>query len=599
MYRTLARAADFLAAQGVRHIVLSPGSRSAPLALTFMRHRNFQCHVVVDERSAGFIALGMAQQTAQPVVLICTSGTAALNYAPAIAEAFYAHIPLIVLTADRPEEWIGQADNQAIQQRNMYGSHVQASYQLPDDYTHPDKQWMALRAFKDAYQQAYIAQKGPVHINCPFREPFYPTESTMISIKAEEENPDFAFRQELYERVKSHHMKMNTTYLLEEENVRERRIMVVLGGQALRSSLSVRIIDELAQCGNVVILRDVCSNISIGNKTVMCFDTILENTPPEQLEELVPDLIISIGGPVVSKTLKQFLRKQHHIEHWHVTALYQAPDTFQKLRRHIIAPALTFLSDLSEVLSREQSGSRYSLRWHRLKKLHTAQVDSFFSSPDMLYSETFAVHTFIKFLPKTSELHLGNSLPVRQVSAFPEGSEMLRMFSNRGTSGIDGTLSTALGHALASPQKMHYVILGDLSFMYDRNALWSLKKSSEPGFKSNLRILIINNHGGRIFSELEGAARQPELEAYFVTHQPDTFEATAAQHQCEYLSCVDGDGYFARLQQFISSESERPVILELMFSPQKNFPGLKEVKQTFFAAMNAEKKEVRQDLLPL
>ncbi|HEX8545795.1 MAG TPA: 2-succinyl-5-enolpyruvyl-6-hydroxy-3-cyclohexene-1-carboxylic-acid synthase, partial [Cytophagaceae bacterium] len=166
--------AEICAQKSVRSVILSPGSRCAPLTLAFVRHPDIITKTISDERSAAFIALGMALQTRQTVGLLCTSGTAGLNYSPAVAEAFCQQVPLIIFTADRPPEWIDQLDGQTIRQQNLFGRNVKASYQLPVDYNHPDAAWYIERILSEAINQAEEYPKGPVHINVPLREPLYP-----------------------------------------------------------------------------------------------------------------------------------------------------------------------------------------------------------------------------------------------------------------------------------------------------------------------------------------------------------------------------------------------------------------------------------------
>uniref|UniRef100_UPI00359303BA 2-succinyl-5-enolpyruvyl-6-hydroxy-3- cyclohexene-1-carboxylic-acid synthase n=1 Tax=Aquiflexum sp. TaxID=1872584 RepID=UPI00359303BA len=237
---------------GISNAILSPGSRCAPITLAFTRHKGFHCRTISDERSAAFIALGMAQQLSHPVVILCTSGSAAYNYAPAIAEAFFQQVPLLVITADRPPEWIDQWDGQTIRQTNIYGQHVKGSFQFPDEYGHPDKVWHANRLANEAINLAMQFPQGPVHINIPLREPFYP-----------ETNEKFSFTEDVrsieaidIEKSLSNEAKNLLSVSLEKFE----KILIVPGQQRPDQDIQ-KILDDITISGKAVVVSDTISNM--------------------------------------------------------------------------------------------------------------------------------------------------------------------------------------------------------------------------------------------------------------------------------------------------------------------------------------------------
>ncbi|MCX6351474.1 MAG: 2-succinyl-5-enolpyruvyl-6-hydroxy-3-cyclohexene-1-carboxylic-acid synthase [Bacteroidetes bacterium] len=528
LYEVLAGAAKICVAHGVQHVVLSPGSRSAPLALSFMRNPDINHYIIPDERSASYTALGMAQSLGKAVALVCTSGTAALNYAPAIAEAFFSKIPLLVITADRPAEWIGQADNQAIFQENIYGKHVKSAFNFPSDFSHPDAQWHAWRVFNEALNIANTQPCAPVHINVPMREPLY----LDAPIDASQINPKIIKREDLRKAIDFKN--------LSEELKNHKKILFVAGLNSPNKNLK-EILENFIAENKQILIPDITSNLHGVANAINFYDEICANPA----EDLFPDLVISFGGAVVSKKLKEFIKNPNVKEHWHISDSETAADTFQKLTKIINADAADFFAGM-EV----SPNPSYLEKWNTLNNNFSQQA----STKD--WDERSAINFIQTQISGNSVLHLGNSLPIRHVMKNPILDGDVEVFSNRGTSGIDGCLSTAVGHSMLDA-RTQTLIVGDLSFMYDRNGLWN------NYLKGNLKIIILNNHGGRIFEKLPGAAKQPELQEYFVTHQPLNFKATAAQHNCEYFLANDFSSLENGLKKMYGEESKSPQVLEV------------------------------------
>lgn len=318
-------------AHGINHAVLSPGSRCAPLVISFARHPRITCHSVSDERSAAYIALGMAQALAEPVVLICTSGTAATNYASAIAEAYYLQVPLVVLTADRPPEWIDQQDGQAIRQNGLFGAFIKQSFTLPVTYEHADEKWHINRILNEALLMAKSSPQGPVHINVPLREPFYPKPDQYVEYSqglrvVEEFSGQRDFTENEWNRLLS-------------ELSAFQRVLIVAGQGRVDEPLQM----ALSQLPFPVV-ADIMSNVQGRAGATVHQDAFLMRQGAET-ERLRPDLLITFGGAVISKNLKIFLRKHSPIAHWHLAEEGYVPDTFQTLTRVLRVTPKRFLKN--------------------------------------------------------------------------------------------------------------------------------------------------------------------------------------------------------------------------------------------------------------
>lgn len=507
--------AEICARQGITHAVISPGSRNAALTLAFARHKDIKTFVIPDERSAGFIALGLAQQLGEPVAIVCTSGTAACNLVPAVAEAFFQQVPLLILTADRPPEWIGQQDGQTIFQRNIFGPHVKQAFELPTSRIHPDELWHVNLLVNQAILLCRSLPCGPVHLNVPFREPFYPTEPN--------EKTTFSTGvRVIHEVYSSYTLDKAEASRLAEELRSFHRILLVAGQMPHDESL-FSAVQNLPE--NVVVLADITANLNHLKTVFVQYDTALAQAPEAWKEDLKPDLLITFGNHILGKNLKLYLRKHRPVAHWHVQPQGDVPDVFKSLTRIIRCTPASFCQWLSEGTVSEHQ-THYAAKWRRLSNLTTAGIESFFKIPGC--SELHLTHTLLQNLPAHSHLHLANSMSVRYATLVGKTATRVAVHSNRGTSGIDGCTSTAVGHSLAH-SGLHVLLTGDLAFFYDRNAFWH----NYP--LPNLRIVVLNNHGGLIFKLIDGPSHLPEADEYFVTKQQLTAKHLCAEFGFEYI----------------------------------------------------------------
>lgn len=536
----------------IHNAVLSPGSRCAPLTLSFVRQEGMQTYSVPDERSAGFIALGMAQQSQKASVLICTSGTAGLNYSPAVAEAYYQEVPLIILTADRPAEWIDQWDGQTIRQVEMYGQHVKASFNLPEDYSSIEKLDEAKAIIHKALEIAHQLPMGPVHINVPIAEPFYPTKSdtwesiqAIPKVKSETENK-FQIPTELIKRINS-----------------SNRILI-LAGQHKPSKKLNSLFYQLAKYPQVCLVSDVISNFQDVENTVLSQDVFLTRISETDKELLQPDLMISFGKSVISKNLKIYIRNNKPNEHWYVGIRENTPNPFGCLSKSFNSNEEFFFEALLEVVS--QNIYDYQANWKSIDlKARNGLVEF---STSAVFTEWAALWKCLPFLPPHSTLHLANSMAVRYINffSFLLAGKSIEVVANRGTSGIDGSNSSAVGFSLKD-NKINTLITGDMAFLYDKNAFWH--NYSIP----NLRIIVINNAGGGIFRLIDGPSTLPELDDWFETKQKHTAESTAKEYGMIYHNCTNFDELNKCLEHFYEP-SEQAKLLEIhtdRFANQKVF----------------------------
>ncbi|MEM0940932.1 MAG: 2-succinyl-5-enolpyruvyl-6-hydroxy-3-cyclohexene-1-carboxylic-acid synthase [Bacteroidota bacterium] len=513
---------------GVRHVVLSPGSRNAPLILSFARNSKINKMIIPDERSAAFIALGIAQVKKEPVVLCCTSGTALLNYAPAITEAYYRQLPLIALSSDRPPELIDQRDGQTIRQFEVLKNHVKCSVQLPIVSGAIEAECYQEKLIQ-TIQEAYTLPQGPVHLNVPFTEPFYPQEQDRLT-----------FTEKSFTNKGVHPAKSSLRLTLPGS----KKILLLIG-QDEPDLLTNQLIDQVAQ--QIPVIRSPLNNLNSGIEYVDGFINAQET--------LVPELLITSGLSVLSKKLKRFIRAHKPESHWHFDESSVYVDTFKTKPRLFNQPIKWVL----EKLLKHDTDGFFLDQWLSYEHQTKVVLENFMKEGE--FSEIKASKLVLERISENSILHLSNSMPVRYADLLGVKRGILT-FSNRGTSGIDGCTSTALGTALVS-KKMNVLISGDLAFLYDRNAFFHNHQTP------NLKIVIMNNKGGGIFRLIEGPANLPELENYFETRHNRTAEYLCKENHFNYLAIHSESEFHEYWKRFIEPASVTTV-LEIFTEPEVN-----------------------------
>ena len=536
--------AALLLAKGISDIVISPGSRSGPIVHTLAGSRKFNCRSVVDERSAGYFALGLALAKQKPVALVCSSGTATLNFAPAVAEAFYQNIPLIVLTADRPGYWIDQGENQTIRQNNIYHDFCKKEITLPMGESEKEL-WFAGRIINETLNIAVTGTPGPVHINIPLEEPLHELLDKELPLVKEIE-------------------PTQTKKILPQEELKklaeifnQAKKVLILAGQQKPNPQLEKILAEISEKSGTVALKEHLANLN-SSQFIGSVDILTTSLLSENAEDFRPDLLISFGGSFVSKPLKQFLRKNKPENHWHLSLSGQHYDTYQSLTRVINIETAVFFAQLSNLLQPKEKA--YFNRW-KTKEQQVNQIrDVFISQIDFCDLKVFS---FIqKGIPEQSVVHLGNSSPVRYALLF-DAVKNVDYFGNRGVSGIDGSLSTAVGFASES-DKLNTVILGDLSFFYDSNALWN------KYLGNNLRIIVIHNGGGNIFSMIKVPGESPVFNKFFFTENKTSAKGIVQTFGLDYFRAENDADLEQQLKKIWSPAQKKAAVLEVFTDAEMN-----------------------------
>lgn len=520
-------------AKGIKNMVISPGSRNAPLTIGFVNNPEFNCYSIADERCAAFFALGMAQQIQKPVAVVCTSGSALLNYYPAFAEAFYSQIPLIVISADRPQSKIDIGDGQTIRQENVFKNHSLYNANLTEEAS-VENDLKINKAINKAF-----TKKGPVHINAPFEEPLYQTVS-----KLDVDVTISAFN-------KSHH-KMAIDEIIEFTNIwNKSKKKLILVGENKPDAIDAAIIESLAKDDSVVVMTETTSNLQHPS-FLNNIDTIITPFTKKEFKNLQPDILVTFGGMVVSKRIKAFLREYKPAHHWHIDTL-RAYDTYGGLTQHFkVNPNQFFNQFLPFTIPIK---SNYFSTFEQVSVLRGMKHQEYLAK--IPFSDFKAFEKIIPSLPEDSMLHLSNSSAIRYAQLFAI-KPSITVFCNRGTSGIDGSTSTAIGAAVAN-ERPTVLIAGDIGFLYDSNALWN---EYTP---KNFKIILINNGGGGIFRILPGHEETPTFNKFFETSHCLTAEQLAKMYGFEYSIASDEASLENSLKN-LYAQNEKPAILEI-FTP--------------------------------
>lgn len=557
-------------AKGIQHIVISPGSRNAPLTIGFTSDPYFSTYSIVDERSAAFFAMGMATQQKQPVVVVCTSGSALLNYYPAVSEAFYSDVPLVVISADRPPYRIDIGDGQTIRQDNIFERHIlytaNLKQDLRDDHNplHRDqdsippamelaKNDSTLQKGVQQYNETEINNalnkaieaNGPVHLNAPFEEPLY-NRSADMSV-----NPKNIAVSPVTQMISEEEVAT----LQELWNGAKRKIIMV--GVLQPDTLEQDLLDRLVTDDSVVLLTETTSNLH-QKRAFPFIDKLI--APLEKMEDaamlwqkLQPEILLTFGGMVVSKKVKAFLRKYQPKHHWHIDPK-KAYDTYFCLERHIKTDVNTFLKRFVPGIAPKENG--YFPFWEAIRKNRTAGHLEYMKQ--MPFCDFKVYEHVLKKIPQGYNLQLSNSSTIRYAQLFQLDTS-LKVFCNRGTSGIDGSTSTAVGAAFHDDNPT-VMVTGDLSFFYDSNALWN------TCLRNDFRIIVINNGGGGIFRILPGDKNSEAFNTYFETTHELNACGICETFGLEYRTAYDEEELVKGLKDFYD-QSEAPRLLEI-FTPR-------------------------------
>jgi len=507
---------------GMNHVVCSPGSRNSPIIIALDEHPQMTCYVIHDERSAAFVALGMSQQLNAPVGVVCTSGSALLNYYPAVAEAFYQRIPLVVISADRPEKWINQGDGQTIVQRNVYQNHIEAEIQLSEEMNKDE----VATAVNDAFHKGNHHSKGPIHINIALEEPLYQTVEL-----------DDAEIEMVTPRLHQSALSSSEIERMKEGVVLPKKLILI--GQMPKNDLLQQRLLELANDPSYAILVENTSNL-VSQKWIHCIDRTLERITDETAEEFAPDLLVTFGGAVVSKRIKAYFRKYKPKMHWKVGFDFPEMNTYEALTDVFQVNESSFLQKLSEI-SHNVLPTNFGAKWKQLDLMAQQRAKEFCIKTQ--YCDLTVFDLLLDTIPEKSHFQMANSSVVRYCQLF-DPIQSIRYYGNRGTSGIDGSTSTAVGGALIKKDEFHVLITGDVSFFYDSNALWNNYKIP------NLRIFLINNGGGGIFNIIKGPRTSKQNQRYFEAQHQFNARELCKGFNVEYYEATSLETIENQLEDF-------------------------------------------------
>ncbi len=639
---------------GVKKCVLCPGSRDIPLVQSILQCKDFTTYSVTDERSAGFFAIGLSLETdcKEAVAVVVTSGSALLGLHPAVSEAFYQNVPLLVISADRPAAWIGQMDGQTLPQVDVFKTLVRKSVGLVEVHSEEDR-WFNNRMINEALLELHHQGKGPVHINVPISDPFFEftteqlpeervisrfTAETIVNIDLLDQGPiigryDAGFRQYYSDKgqKKSELTRCTPMRSLMRFLNKFKSIMMIVG----QSPNGISTFDSIIKEGVDYNLWEdislgVC-NIFEGPSNVISFDMQGSCQPDLLVSQMLtdaegnyrkylpiqskifgtqkdpiesyPELVITLGGHIISKNLKKFLRSQKPKCHIHVSASGEVVDLFKSLSTVVQMEPRAFLDLLTEAVGKSQNSESYSR--HPKKEYFTKEMldtlkevealgigwdnvnsqsnyvdsmlkmDRSIAYPHFGYSHMLSVELLMDNLPKHSVLHLANSSTVRYAQMFTVTSHScftdrgIKVMANRGVNGIEGSLSTAIGYAAAS-DKLNFIVIGDLSFFYDMNALWYRH------IGKNVRIMLLNNGGGEIFHALPGLKLSDREKRYVTAKHSADAQAWATSRGFEYHKVTDEATLHKALERFCYERSlKEPQFVEVFTKTESDAAMLK------------------------
>ena len=557
-------------------VVISPGSRNVPLAIGFASNKKFKCYSIVDERSAAFFALGLSQKSKKPTILICTSGSALLNYYPAVAEAYYSEIPLIILSADRPEYKINIGDGQTINQSNVFEKNILYSNSLKQDCSHATEEIIKSNLQKIVNDKAdyskieklqksiqknneeiieiafnlSINKMQPVHLNVPMEEPLYEfNDSPSISVKVKKKTEKKLSSTDLDNFYKA---------------INKASKIMILIGVSDGNILSKKSIQKINSCSSIIVMKEHTSNVFnesfISNIDRLIGPIELQSNSDSLFDELSPEIVISLGGMIVSKKIKSFLRNYKPRKHFHIGNNI-SKDSFYSGVEHINTTANKFF----ENIDLNKSDSKYFEKWNQLDYSKLDLHNRYMKVINFSDLKVFEILT--NWIPKKYNIQVANSTPIRYFQLFDLKNKNM-MFANRGTSGIDGSTSTAIGSSVQNDSPV-LLVTGDLSFFYDVNALWN------NHIPKNFRIIIINNSGGGIFKILPGFKENNLFSEFIETQHNLSARLIAKMFNFNYTRVSTKFGLNLYLRTFFKN-SKKPKILEIKTSSVKSTKILKE-----------------------
>ncbi|MCM1506126.1 MAG: 2-succinyl-5-enolpyruvyl-6-hydroxy-3-cyclohexene-1-carboxylic-acid synthase [Ruminococcus flavefaciens] len=527
---------------GIKHIVISAGTRHTPFVYSVEHDDFFETYSVVDERSASFFAIGMIEKLRVPVAVVCTSGTAAANYVSAANEAFYQQLPLLILTADRNHYYMFQQEEQMIPQENLYSSVCKKVVTL--NHVRDEKDfWYTSRICNEALLELVQGEKGPVHINF-IVENDYPLKKGIVDFKTDKLPPVKKIERLTLEDTTAEWRRLSN-------KISGKKILIVYGQHGLLNKQEQKAIDDFTEKYNCVVSTDLLSNLK-NDYAVKTF-VLSRLLSSDEISELCPDFVFTVNANTISEIKGSLTPFKSRFEHWHISAKGQVSDPFKCLSNVVQCSPFKFFKRMA-ALRTENSNHDFFEDW---KNVYSRIGDNgSLNDEDIRYSSMYAIQQYIKNIPSGSLLHIANSNSVR-LSNYFDLADNIEVYDNRGTHGIDGSMSAFIGQAHLKKDGLAFLVIGDLSFFYDMNALWN------SYVRKNIRILVCNNSGGAIFYSFPNTQNVPTLGDHIAAVHENSVRKWTEDRGFKYLSASDKSEFDDALKELISAESDCPVLLEV------------------------------------
>lgn len=539
---------DELARAGLKAVCIAPGSRSTPLALAFARHGGIRIYTHLDERSAAFFALGLALASDEPVALVCTSGTAAANFFPAIVEAYMSRVPLLVITADRPPELRFSGANQTIDQIKMYGDYALWSVDAPLPEANPAA--LTIRSLRTlaarAYAQANGIRKGVVHINMPFRKPLEPIPVADDAVEVPKGAEARKYGVSYSAMSQGLIVADDPLYKWFREDVVSayERGLIICGPRCPRGKFA-DVLTAFAEASGYPVLADPISGVRFGSSGSGGYDSYLAAAKLEK-----PEVIIRFGSIPTSQRLNDFVSQSEPVHYIHFAEDGEWADDAHRVTDFI--QANYWLLSAADSLD-GRCGTGWQSRFHEVERITweatTAGIEA------GAYFDGAAVYDVVDLIPADATLFAGSSLPVRLLDQFGKPqNKHIYVYANRGASGIDGNISTALGAGAARPDKPLVAVVGDITFYHDMNGLLAVHRNGVP-----VTIVLLNNDGGGIFHRLPIRDFEPEFTNLFVMPHGLQFEHAAKMYGLEYVRADDRESFRQAFSESVNNRLSRVI----------------------------------------
>ena len=553
---------SLLKQHNIRRVVLSPGNRNVPIAHSFESDPFFVTYSVVDERSAGFFGIGLIQRYREPVAICCTSGTAVCNYYSAVTEAYYQKLPLLVISADRNPYYLNQDEEQMLPQTHGFEKVTKKIVQLPmikddvDEYT-------CGRMVNEAILELDHRGAGPVQINVPIEKglgDFHTAELPLVN------------------KIERHELSDDWSDLAEQ--LKKKRVLVLYGQSPSLTEENIKIVEEFSAMYGAVIAVDPLANLHCKG-TVSTFSLSRVMTAQEFKSTLLPDIVITLNSGYLSYVRSHLKSCKGQFEHWAVNAEGKVQDPVFSIKRVFEAKPIEFLRKMVRTGRKGQANTSYLQCWQK----HAAQVD--FDKLEIPYSNLYAARALVHALPKDCALHIANSTSVRLVSHF-DLDPSIETYCNRGANGIDGSASAYMGMA-CNNEKKAFLLIGDLSFFYDMNALWSNYISP------NMRIVLNNNEGATLFHYTVGLKNVPTLDQNIAAGHNATAKGWVESRGFEYIAVRNKQELEAAIVR-MNETTKKPVFVEIFTDKEKDAQTLKDAYAQF-AKKTPSPKSILKTLL--